>query len=157
MAISFFTEDTTYKLKEKSRIRQWLKKAAKNEGAEISELNYIFCSDNYLLELNKKYLDHDTLTDIITFDASVRNPQSIVDSKKQKPPTTDHRPLTVSGDIFISIDRVRENAKTFKVKHEQELHRVVVHGLLHLLGYKDKTKQDKLLMTSKEDHYLNLF
>lgn len=139
MAISFFTEDTNYKLKEKGQIRQWLTTVAKKEGAEISELNYIFCSDNYLLDLNKKYLDHDTLTDIITFSYS----EEIEGS--------------VKGDIFISIDRVRENAKTFKVKQEQELHRVMVHGLLHLLGYKDKTKQDKLLMTSKEDHYLNLF
>ncbi len=138
-AINFFTQDIKFTLKNKSKVRLWLSAVAKKEGAAIEELNYIFCSDNYLLELNKKHLNHNTLTDIITFDTAVTS--SVVEKQ-------------IIGDIFISIERVKENASTFKVSFEKELHRVMVHGLLHLLGYKDKKPADKTEMTSKEDYYL---
>ncbi len=159
--INFFTQDIKFILKNKTHIRQWLTSVAKKESrstaGQIAELNYIFCSDNYLLELNKKHLNHNTLTDIITFDNTVHSPQSIVHSQKAsnlKPWTMDYGPSTLSGDIFISIDRIKENAKKFNVSREHELHRVMVHGLLHLLGYKDKKPADKAQMTGKEDFYL---
>ncbi|RKR80956.1 rRNA maturation RNase YbeY [Mucilaginibacter gracilis] len=133
--VFFFEEDTEFKPKKKAKLREWLKATIVAEGYSLSELNYIFCSDTYLLALNQQYLDHDTYTDIITFDNSeIEN--------------------VVVGDIFISIDRVRENAKEFSKTEEDELHRVIIHGALHLLGYKDKTKADKKLMTEKEDFYL---
>lgn len=139
--ISFFPQDIKFTLKNKTKVRQWLTSVAKKEGAAIEELNYIFCSDNYLLALNKKHLNHNTLTDIITFDTS---------------PLSSRRGAggEVFGDIFISIERVTENAEKFNVSREQELHRVMVHGLLHLLGYKDKKPADKAQMTGKEDFYL---
>lgn len=139
--ISFFTQDIKFTLKNKTAVRAWLNTVAKKEGATIEELNYIFCSDDYLLELNKKHLNHNTLTDIITFDTAVT--LSVVEG-----------PKSVSGDIFISIERVTENAEKFNVSLEHELHRVMVHGLLHLLGYKDKKPADKAQMTGKEDYYL---
>lgn len=157
--INFFTQDIKFTLKNKTTVRTWLTTVAQKEGAQIAELNYIFCSDNYLLELNKKHLNHNTLTDIITFDNAVHSPQSTVHSKKAvntKPWTADYGPSTLSGDIFISIDRVKENAKQYTVPFEHELHRVMVHGLLHLLGYKDKKPADKAEMTGKEDLYLQM-
>src|SRR6185312_7511210 len=105
-------------------------------GFKLKELNYIFCSDSYLLQINQQYLDHDTYTDIVTFDNS--------DIAK-----------TITGDIFISIDRIRENASKFGVTEANEVHRVIIHGALHLLGYKDKSPADKKKMTLKEDFYLN--
>lgn len=160
MPINIFTQDIKFTLKNKTAVRAWLTTVAKKEGATIEELNYIFCSDNYLLELNKKHLNHNTLTDIITFDNSVHSPQSIVHSQKAYNPklqTTDYGLPTLSGDIFISIERVKENAKQYNVPFENELHRVMVHGLLHLLGYKDKKPADKARMTGKEDFYLKRF
>ncbi len=139
MPINFFTQDIKFTLKNKSKVRLWLTAVAKKEGAAIEELNYIFCSDNYLLELNKKHLNHNTLTDIITFDNAVTS--SLVEKQ-------------ITGDVFISIPRVKENASIFNVPFEQELHRVMVHGLLHLLDYKDKTPKTKAIMTAKEDYYL---
>src|ERR1700712_4211242 len=133
--IFFFEEDTTFKPKNKAKLRDWIKATVIAEGYTLSELNYIFCSDTYLLALNQQYLDHDTYTDIITFD----------NSELEK---------VIVGDIFISIDRIRENAKEFSKTEQDELHRVIIHGTLHLLGYKDKTKADKNLMTQKEDFYL---
>ena len=121
-------------LKEKLRHKAWLKDAAKAEGFAIGELNYIFCSDAYLLDINQKYLGHDTLTDIVTFDNS-------------------EDPKMIEGDIFISIERVRENAIKFDTK-DSELKRVMVHGLLHLAGYKDKDKAQKELMRNKENEHL---
>lgn len=106
------------------------------EGFKLNELTYIFCSDNYLLNINRQYLDHDTYTDIITFDNSEGN-------------------NIVTSDIFISIERIRENAVNFNVPEITELHRVIIHGVLHLLGYKDKTPADKQKMTEKEDYYLS--
>jgi rRNA maturation RNase YbeY len=132
--ITFLTEDITFGLKEKLKHKAWLKDAAKAEGFAIGELNYIFCSDAYLLDINQKYLGHDTLTDIVTFDNS-------------------EDPKMIEGDIFISIERVRENAIKFDTK-DSELKRVMVHGLLHLAGYKDKDKAQKELMRNKENEHL---
>jgi probable rRNA maturation factor len=132
--IAFLTEDITFELKEKLKHKAWLKEAAKAEGFRIGELNYIFCSDVYLLDINQKYLGHDTLTDIVTFDNS-------------------EEPKMIEGDIFISIERVRENALKFDTA-TSELKRVMIHGLLHLAGYKDKDKAQKELMTLKENEHL---
>jgi probable rRNA maturation factor len=135
--IRFFEEDISYKLKNKRQIGQWIKDTIHAEGCILDELTYIFCSDNYLLKINQQYLDHDTYTDIITFDNA--------DSKG-----------IIAGDIFISIERIRENAKKFDQTIVNELHRVIIHGVLHLLGYKDKTPEDNTKMTQKEDQYLDL-
>ncbi len=134
--VFFFEEDTRFKPKNKSALRQWIKDTAVAEGYRLKELNYIFCSDNYLIGINQQYLNHDTYTDIITFD----------NSEKEK---------TIVGDIFISIDRIRDNAMKFNTGETDELHRVIIHGALHLLGYTDKTKSAKTLMTQKEDYYLS--
>lgn len=131
-SIHFFTEDTSYQLRQRSEIRSWLKSIAKKEKYSILELNYIFCSDEYLLQINKDFLDHDYYTDIITFDNSeVRG--------------------KIEGDIFVSIDRVRDNAQQQKTSLKDELHRVLTHGLLHLTGYKDKTSEENKTMRKKED------
>ena len=135
--IAFLTEDITFELKEKLKHKAWLKEAAKAEGFRIGELNYIFCSDVYLLDINQKYLGHDTLTDIVTFDNS-------------------EDPKMIEGDIFISIERVQENALKFDTAGS-ELKRVMVHGLLHLAGYKDKDKAQKELMTIKENEHLKTY
>ena len=135
-AISFFEEDITYKLKHKTALRQWITQTIHAEGYKLKELSYIFCSDSYLLQINRQYLNHDTYTDIITFDNS--------DTDKM-----------ITGDIFISIERVRENAAKFNISETDELHRVIIHGALHLLGYTDKTPVTKQKMTQKEDFYLN--
>ena len=135
--IHFCTEDITFSLKEKLKHKAWLNEVAKQEGKKILELSYVFCSDDYLLEINKEYLNHDTLTDIVTFDNS-------------------EDPKKIEGDIFISIERVRENGNKLGTS-ETELERVMVHGLLHLLGYKDKKKEDKALMTEKEDFYIKQY
>ena len=134
--ISFFEEDIQFKLKNKAQVRQWITDTIIAEGYKLKELTYIFCSDAYLLQINQQYLDHDTYTDIITFDNSEE------DGK-------------ITGDIFISIERIRENAKKFSVSETDELHRVIIHGSLHLLGYKDKTAASKEKMTQKEDEYLS--
>lgn len=134
--ISFFVEDITFVLRQKQKVREWINDVIKSEGfSRIAELNFIFCSDEYLLDINKEYLDHDTYTDIITFDSS-----EVED--------------VIAGDIFISIERVRENAEKFSVVETDELHRVIVHGVLHLCGYMDKSKEEKNTMTSKENEYL---
>jgi probable rRNA maturation factor len=135
-AIHFFEEDITYKLKNKTAVRQWITQTILAEGYKLKELTYIFCSDAYLLQINQQYLDHDTYTDIVTFDNSeIEN--------------------VIVGDIFISIDRIRENAIKFSITETDELHRVIIHGALHLLGYTDKAPNDKKKMTIKEDFYLN--
>lgn len=134
--ISFFTEDIEFLLKDKAKVRSWIADTCKAEGfVRIAELNFIFCSDTYLLDINKQYLDHDTYTDIVTFDSSEDED-------------------VIAGDIFISVDRTRENAAKFAVSERDELHRVIIHGVLHLCGYFDKKKEDKELMTSKENEYL---
>src|SRR5882757_4878201 len=123
-AISFFEEDIAYKLKNKAAVRQWVTETIQAEGYKLKELTYIFCSDNYLLQINQQYLNHDTYTDIVTFDNS-------------------EIAKTIIGDIFISIDRIRENAIKYNHSETEELHRVIIHGALHLVGYKDKTAPDK--------------
>jgi probable rRNA maturation factor len=135
--IHFCTEDITFSLKEKLKHKAWLNEVAKQEGKKILELSYVFCSDEYLLQINQEYLNHDTLTDIVTFDNS-------------------EDPKKIEGDVFISIDRVKENGEKLGTS-ETELERVMVHGLLHLLGYKDKKKEDKALMTEKEDFYIKQY
>ena len=135
--IQFCTEDITFSLQEKLKHKAWLNEVAKQEGKKILELSYVFCSDDYLLQINQSYLNHDTLTDIVTFDNS-------------------EDPKKIEGDIFISIDRVKENGEKLGTS-ETELERVMVHGLLHLLGYKDKKKEDKEVMTEKEDFYIKQY
>ena len=131
----FFTDIKKIKLKQ-APIKLWLKKIATKENKSIKDLNYIFCSDEYLLSINQQYLKHNTYTDIITFDNSNKEEENI------------------SGDIFISLERVKENAEKFNVSFEKELFRVLAHGLLHLIGYKDKTAKDSKIMRSKEDEAL---
>ena len=138
MAVHFFSEDVPFDLPEKLRRKRWLKELAASSGFRIKELNYIFCSDEYLYRMNVDYLNHDTYTDIITFDNSEKNRE-------------------LEGDIFISVDRVRENAKTLKVEEGTELTRVLAHGLLHLMGHKDKTKEEASLMRSKEEEAIELY
>lgn len=134
--IFFFNEDITYIIKDKQKVRKWVADTIKAEGFKrIGELNFILCSDAYLLEINKQYLHHDTFTDIVTFDSSEED-------------------SIIAGDIFISVERIKENALKFKVPEQDELHRVIIHGVLHLCGYLDKKKEDKELMTAKENAYL---
>jgi probable rRNA maturation factor len=136
-AINFFNEDYSFNLSEKATIRKWLNASAQEEGFSIQELNYIFTSDEYLLSVNKDYLNHDTFTDIITFDNSEETGR-------------------IEGDIFISIPRVLENATKFKQPFETELSRVLIHGLLHLMGYRDDTAASKQEIREKENAYLSL-
>lgn len=137
MALQFFYEADGSQLIQEETIRYWLNKVAEKEGFVIDELNYIFVTDNYLLQINREYLQHDYLTDIITFDY-VENHQ-------------------VKGDIFISIDRVKDNAQDFQVSTTEELNRVMVHGLLHLMGYNDHSDKQKAEMRKKEDSYLAIY
>jgi len=132
--IYLHNQDTEYSYTKKRKLKNWIKNTVKEEGFSIGEINIIFTSDDYLLEINQKFLSHNYYTDVITFDYS--------DNKK------------ISGDIFISIDRVKENAEKYKEKFFDELNRVIIHGILHLLGYKDKTSNEKDLMRKKEDFYL---
>ena len=125
------------KLSNTEDIKFWINSVLKEEGMIIGELVYILCNDEYLLKKNIQFLNHNTLTDVITFDYSKDN--------------------IISGDILISTERVVENAKIFKVDYLTELHRVMVHGLLHLLGYKDKIEKDANIMRQKENYYLNKF
>ncbi|WP_118193615.1 rRNA maturation RNase YbeY [Albibacterium indicum] len=133
--IHFFVEEIEFTLKSKMKLRKWIQATLENEDFFLGELNFIFCSDSYLLKINQEYLNHDTFTDIITFDNSEKSKE-------------------ISGDIFISIDRVVENASTFSLEFKDELHRVMIHGILHLMGYSDKNKEEKYLMTEKENEYL---
>jgi probable rRNA maturation factor len=136
-AINFFSEDIPFKIAHPRKTSIWLKNAIKKEKKNLESLNFIFCTDKHLLGINIQYLNHKTLTDIITFDQSE-------DSK------------TIQGDIFISIERVKENAAKFKTSFDDELHRVLIHGVLHLMGYTDKNKNAKARMRKKEDAYLSL-
>lgn len=137
MAIHFSNQNTVFKLKEKARIKSWIALVVAKEKKTIGTISYVFMTDDDLLEVNEKYLKHNTYTDIITFDYT--------EEKK------------ISGDIFISVDRIQENAQKLKVNFEEELHRVIIHGVLHLCGYKDKTKIDSDLMRKKENASLKLF
>jgi len=134
--IFFFSEaPISYTLRHKTKIRKWISEVAEQEKNQIVQLNYIFCSDEYLLEINQKYLNHHTYTDIISFDNS---------EKKG----------AIEADIFISIERVKENAVVFKVPFTHELYRVMVHGVLHLCGYADKSMAQKKQMRDKENFYV---
>jgi rRNA maturation RNase YbeY len=132
-----YSYNTDFDLTQADEISLWLQNVAKSENFEIADLNYVFVSDEELYEMNVKYLNHNTLTDIITF--------NYVENE------------IVSGDIFISVDRVKENAVDFNVSFENELLRVMVHGLLHLMNYNDKTDEEQDMMTLKEDEKLKMF
>lgn len=132
--INFFCEDISFNILQKRKIRTWLSEAIVREHRIPGEIGFIFCSDEYLHKMNVEYLDHDTLTDVITFDYSEAG--------------------LISGDIFISIPRVKENALEFGKKFRDELNRVMVHGVLHLCGYKDKLKKDIPVMRQKEEEHL---
>jgi probable rRNA maturation factor len=134
--INFFCQDVSFALPNPRKTATWIKNAAKNEKQAVRQLNVIFCSDDYLLTLNVQYLAHKTYTDIITFD------------------TGDG--LELEGDIYISIDRVKDNSKKFQKPFMEELHRVIIHGVLHLMGYSDKSDAKKKEMRKKEDAYLSL-
>lgn len=137
MPVKFFSERILFHLTRQKVTAEWIEKVIRKEGYKLGEINVIFCSDKYLLHLNKAYLNHDYYTDILTFDLSAGT-----------------GPL--EGELFISIPRIRENAKVLKADFSQELHRVIVHGVLHLMGYKDKKSSDKARMREKEDAYLSL-
>ena len=136
-SIQFFCEDIDFKLKNSRKTASWIIRSSKAEGKIVGELNFILCSDEHLLQMNINYLQHNTYTDIITFDTSEEE-------------------IFISGDLFISIDRVKDNALKFKKEFEDELHRVIIHGVLHLIGYSDKTANKKTIMRGKEDAYLSL-
>lgn len=135
--INFFSQDIPFKIPKSGKARTWIREVILREKKTLASINYIFCSDDYLGTLNQQYLNHATLTDILTFDHS-ENSQNI------------------EGDIFISIDRVSENARFFKTTVDEEIHRVLIHGVLHLIGYKDKTSRQKSQMREKENAYLSL-
>ena len=136
-SIKFFTEDIDFKLPHPRKTSSWIKSTIQKEKQVLTSLNYIFCSDEYLFSINVEYLNHKTYTDIITFDMSEGSG-------------------SIEGDIFISIERVKENAEELEVPFEVELHRVIIHGALHLIGYSDKTSTQKSTMRKKEDAYLSL-
>lgn len=129
-----FNYETDFKLENESVISKWISDVISSEGFKEDDINYVFCNDDYLHKLNVEFLNHDTLTDIISFDYSVGK--------------------IIQGDVFISIERVQENAKDFGVAFNNELQRVIVHGVLHYCGYKDKTDDDAKIMREKENHYL---
>ena len=126
----------SFKLENEEQVSDWIHFVIHQENKDLGEINYIFCNDDYLLDINIKKLNHNTLTDIISFDYSVGN--------------------VISGDIFISTERVKENALELNNLFKDELNRVIVHGVLHYCGYKDKSKEEKAMMRSKEDYYLSL-
>ncbi|MBR1489501.1 MAG: rRNA maturation RNase YbeY [Bacteroidales bacterium] len=133
--VSYFTEDIAFNFKEKRLTSRWLKFVAESESKRLGDIAVIFCSDNYILDVNIKYLQHDYFTDIITFDYCEGN--------------------VLSGDLFISIDSVRENATFYGSEFADELNRVIVHGVLHLIGYDDHTEEDIAQMRAKENYYLS--
>jgi probable rRNA maturation factor len=132
-----FNYELDFELPNEQTYIDWISNVILSENKSEGEINYIFCDDEYLLEINQQYLNHDTLTDIISFDYSLGN--------------------EIHGDIYISIERVKENAVDFSVSFEEELQRVLVHGVLHYCGYKDKSESDELLMRSKEDEKIKMF
>jgi rRNA maturation RNase YbeY len=132
-----FNYETEFELQNESDFSKWLSEVILSENKKEGEINYIFCDDDYLLEINQQYLDHDTLTDIISFDYSVGN--------------------EINGDIFVSVERVKENASDYKVTFHEEIQRVLVHGILHYCGYKDKTESDELIMRAKEEEKMKMF
>jgi probable rRNA maturation factor len=137
MPIRFFYEEVDFKIKNPRKTVNWIEESSKKEKKKINEISYIFCSDNFLQKLNRKFLSHSTLTDIITFDHS--------DGK------------FISGEIYISLERVKENSIEFTTTLQNELLRVMIHGILHLCGYKDKKPLDTITMRKKEEAYLSLW
>lgn len=134
MAISFLFKDTIDTLKEKRKIKSWIKQTVEKRGKRLGDISYLFSTDEYVLGINKQFLSHDYYTDIITFDYDEKD--------------------IVSGDIFISIDRIKDNSQLFGTPYEEELHRVIIHGVLHLLGEKDKSEQESKKMREQEDKCL---
>ena len=132
-----FNYELDFKLEDEEFYADWISKVISSENKNEGDINYIFCDDNYLVEINQQYLDHDTLTDIISFDYSIGN--------------------ELHGDIFVSVERVRDNAADFNVLFEEELKRVLVHGVLHYCGYKDKSEEDEKLMRQKEEEKMKMF
>jgi probable rRNA maturation factor len=132
-----FNYEVDFQLHSEVQVNKWLSEVIKSESFKEGEINYVFCDDEYLLKLNVEFLKHDTLTDILSFDYSLGK--------------------ELHGDIFISIERVKENAEDFNVGFETELKRVMVHGVLHYCGYKDKSEEEERVMREKENHYINLF
>jgi len=130
-----FNSETSFTLKNQKKLVKWISDVISSEGFQVGEINYIFCNDSYLNKINQEFLNHDTFTDIISFDYTLGK--------------------EVGGDIFISIERVLENAEKFNEVFENELYRVMIHGILHFMGYKDKTKKEKTLMRTKENE--NIF
>ena len=130
-----FNYETDFKLPSETLLSNWIANTIKEEFYKLEEINYVFCDDEYLHKLNVEFLDHDTLTDIISFDYSIGK--------------------LIQGDIFISLERVKENAKDFDVSFDEELNRVIIHGVLHYCGYKDKTEEEAKEMRAKENHYLS--
>lgn len=137
MAISFSTENLDFELEDKMKVKKWVSEIIKAQGKKVGQIGYLFCSDAYLIEVNRTYLNHDTYTDIITFDYVVGD--------------------MISGDIMISVERVKENALQFNTSFEQELHRVIIHGVLHLLGQMDKSESEAAEMRKKEEAALVLW
>ena len=133
--ILYFNEEVSFLLKHKRKINKWIYNSIVSEERKPGSVNFIFCNDDYLLKLNQKFLNHNTYTDIITFNYDEQ---------------------VISGDIFISLDRVQENARRLGIQFNDELYRIMIHGILHLVGYKDKTTEEKVKMTEKEDYYLSL-
>ncbi len=134
--ISFFNHEIRFRIKHKKHLKNWVQQTILQEGKQPGEINIILCADVFLHEINVDYLNHDTLTDIITFDYSENN--------------------VVSGELFISVERVKENAAFYSSSLYNELHRVIIHGVLHLCGYYDRNKKEMALMRKKEDVYLSL-
>lgn len=137
MSIFFSTENIKFDLKEKMKVKKWITEIVKAQNKRVGDISYLFCDDAYLIEINRSYLNHDTYTDIITFDYVEGN--------------------RVSGDILISVERVKENASLFNTSFDQELHRVIIHGVLHLLGQGDKTEAEAKVMRSREDDALAIW
>lgn len=134
--VRYFCEDIKFNFKDKLSNNRWLKLVAGSEIKKLGDINVIFCSDNYILDVNMKFLQHDYFTDIITFDYCQGD--------------------VLSGDLFISVDSVRENAVEYGAEFDEEIHRVIVHGLLHLIGYDDHTPDEQKTMREKENYYLAL-
>ena len=135
MSIYFHNEDNSYVLPAKRKVRSWLKTSIDHQKMSLGTINVVFCSDQYLLSVNKEYLNHDYYTDIITFNYC--------------------EAMLISGDLFISIDRIKDNSKNNKLLFVNELHRVIIHGVLHLCGFNDKTKAEKKEIRQMEDYFLN--
>ncbi|MAP81622.1 MAG: rRNA maturation RNase YbeY [Aequorivita sp.] len=131
-----FNSENDFSLSNASTIKKWIEQTILNEGYELGEIHFIFCNDEYLHKLNVEFLNHDTLTDIISFDYRMGK--------------------EINGEIFISTDRVKDNANDFNVSFSNELHRVIIHGILHFCGYKDKSEEEANLMRKKEDEALNI-